>query len=49
MNTNENDFNMKMEHVLWDDANGEICQELCEFIEEILISHDFKRRNWNLL
>ena len=48
MNTNENDFNMKMKHGLRDDANGEIRQGLCEFIEEILISHDFKRRNWNL-
>ena len=37
MNTNENDFNMKMKHGLRDDANGEIRQGLCEFIEEILI------------
>ena len=45
MNTNENDFNMKMKHGLRDDANGEIRQGLGQSIGEMLISQDFKRRN----
>ena len=32
MNTNENDFNMKMKHGLRDDANGEIRQGLGQSI-----------------